>query len=116
MALTLGTKPDSLKVLLNPGGDFMAMLRPKTGSGVTWPDGVRLELVIGSHTWTATVTANAATFIEDADEVDAVIAEGDLNARLWYVQPGVPAQHGSTDDSGTELRLPMAKGTAVNNG
>lgn len=116
MALTLGTKPDSLKVLLNPGGDFMVTLRPKTGSGVTWPDGIRLELVIGTHTWTATVASNAATFIEDSDEVDAVIADGDLNARLWYIQPNVTPQHGSSDSSATELRLPMAKGVAVNNG
>ena len=116
MALTLGTKPDSLKVLLNPGGDFMVTLRPKAGSGVTWPDGIRLELVIGAITWIATVNANEATFIEDQDAVDAVLAQDDLSARLWYIQPNVTAQAGSTDDSATELRLPMAKGTAINNG
>ena len=111
----MGTRPDTLRVLLNPGGDFMVTLRPTAGSGVTWPDGVVLELVIGARTWTATVAANAATFIEDSDEVDTALAQPDLSATLWYVQPGVTPQPGSADTSATELRLPMAKGVAINN-
>ena len=116
MALTLGQKPESLKVLLSPASDFMVTLRPKATSGVIWPDGVRLELQIGARTWVAAVNANAATFIEDQDEVDAVLAQDDLTARLWYIQPGVTSQAGSGDESATELRLPMAKGVAVSNG
>lgn len=116
MALTLGTKPEQLKVLLNPGADFLLTLRPREGSGVVWGDDVRLELVIGERTWTADVSANAATFAVDQDEVDAALAQEDLSARLWYVQTGVTAQTGSEDSSGTEIRLIMAKGLAVNNG
>ncbi len=116
MPLTLGSRPERLTVLLTPGSDFLLTLRPSAASGSTWKPGVRLELVIGTRVWVANAVDNAATFAIDQDEVDAALAQEDLAARLYYVEPNVPAQTGSVDESGTEIRLIMAKGQAVSNG
>ncbi len=103
MALTLGTKPETLKVLLSPRSDFMFTLRPKNGA--LWKAGVQLELVIGAQSWTVDTTPEAATWIIDQADVDAALAQADLTAEVWYIEPGATQQQ--------EVRLIMARGVAV---
>ncbi len=105
MALTLGTKPESLKVLLNPGADLMFSIRSVNSP---WAVDVQLILEVGTHRWTATIGGDLATWVIDQAEVDNVIAEDDLTARLWYVQPGLTQAQ--------EVRLLLARGVAVPSG
>lgn len=109
MALTLGTKPEGLRVYLNPGADLMFSIRSVSSP---WAPSIRLVLEIGTMQFEAKISSprwDIATFIIDQDEVDAALAQSDLTAKLWYIDP----VDGTRE---SEVRLLLAKGVAVRSG
>ena len=76
--LYLGSKPELLRVMLSAGADFTTTLRLDS----PWPAGSVVTLVVGSLTWTATVSGTDATFSVDKAVTDTVVDQ--TPARLVY--------------------------------
>jgi hypothetical protein len=91
--IRLGLQPDLLRVILSAGSDFTTTLQLDT----SWPVGSTLTLVVGTLTWTATISGTDAVFSVDKAIADTVV-DGTA-ARLVYV-------NGSSDQV-------WARGTAV---
>lgn len=87
MAFTLGSAPDTLKVVLVKGADFVSTLTRKDGTD--WP--VDTEVVLEFKTtspvsWSATLTGSSAMWNVDQADVDALIAAKPRSVKLWYVE------------------------------
>lgn len=95
-SLQLGMRPETLRVLLTTGADFLCVLRLNDD----WPVGTVLTLEVGNLIWTATISGADATFAVDK-AVTALVSDNDT-ARLVYT-------NGTTDQV-------WAVGTAVVSG
>lgn len=73
--ITLGLEPEQLTVILNSGYPFAATLERTTTAGAPedWPSAPVLTFSDNSA-WTATISANVATFAQSAPEVAAKVA------------------------------------------
>lgn len=85
--ITLGAQPERLIVALTTGADFRVDMVLR---GDTYPTGSTLSLVLGSATWTATISGDTATFATPAETADTILAG--TTAKLVY-----------TDDGGTQV-------------
>ena len=82
MAITLGSVPDNLRVVLTKGADFYTVLHNQTED---WPVGVQIELRIGGEVWEAAIAGPDATFSVDYLVVDALLATKHRRAALFYI-------------------------------
>lgn len=87
MAFTLGQAPDTLRVTLVGGADFVSSLRRKDGT--PWPANSSLKLAFSPTTgsvveWAATFANAVAIWDVDQVDVDALIALKPRVVRLWY--------------------------------
>jgi hypothetical protein len=67
----LGLQPETLRVNLVTGADFLCTLRLNDN----WPTGTTLKLVLPGTSWTATITGTDAVFSVDKATADT-IADG----------------------------------------
>ena len=82
MSITLGTKPDTLTLVLARGADFAATLRNTTGA---WSPTAVIQLRIDPTTvWTATLSGADAVFAIDAALVDALVTTRSSKVKLFY--------------------------------
>ncbi len=88
----MGQPPESLRVVLVAGADFVTQLRRKDGT--PWPVGSDLYLAFSFSAssgqtpvrWDAAFSGDVAAWNVDHLEVDALIAKRPSVARLWYVE------------------------------
>lgn len=85
--ITLGAQPERLIVALTTGADFRVDMVLR---GDTYPAGSTLSLVLGSTTWTATISGDTATFSKAASVADTIADR--TTAKLVY-----------TDSDGTQV-------------
>jgi hypothetical protein len=92
MPLELGSVPETLRVILVRGADFVSTLRRKDGS--PWPVGSQIILEFQragapSYEWAAATNGALAVWDVDQQDVDAVIAGRVRGVKLWYVEGGL---------------------------
>jgi hypothetical protein len=102
MTITLGSVPESLRVELTRGGDFIQTLESEDAEGVAvdWVDGEVVTLVFDTgDVWAATLSTNEATWNVDKAVVEALLDDGARRVMLLYTADGAD--------------LPWAKGSVA---
>lgn len=86
MSVVLGSVPQTLKVVLVPGADFVSILRRQ--DGLNWPVAdLILEFLTDPITeWTADIVGAVATWNIDQNDVDELLALKPRGVKLWYVE------------------------------
>lgn len=102
MAITLGSSPEALTVVLSRDLPFRAVIQGRTAAGTefTWPDGTSCVLILGDLHLTAAQDGATFTFTATADQVNTLLDERLTAATLCVI-----------DNDGT--RLPWARGKVV---
>lgn len=90
MSFRLGTKPETMTLVLCRGADFASTLHNTEDD---WPVTAEITLSIGNGhspvTWTSTLAGPDATFSETSDTVDALIKTKPTKVKLYYVDGSI---------------------------
>ena len=80
--ITLGADTYQLNVRMCPDTDFYSTIRNPEGP---WAAGTEIELRLQSFTITATIAGDLATFDEDAEYVNSILATSERRVKLFYI-------------------------------
>jgi hypothetical protein len=83
MTVALGSAPESMRLVLTSGADFICTIVSNDGD---WPSGAVIAIETEYTVWTATIVGPEARFNVDKDEVDALIAQKPRRFRLAYAE------------------------------